>query len=173
MHNMTLKMISAIVFSTVVLLALLSVHDALLLVIAFGAPANWPREATLSTALPGFQLPTYYLPYRLISIGRQIATLGLAGLIVIPTAGLVRSLKNGEPFTSSNITRLRLVALGCSIYGLGPLAISLVPMTIRVPLGLLYGFVNWPAIAMALIALALAEIFNEGMRLREDVQATI
>lgn len=155
------------------ILALLILYDALLLLIALVAPAYWPKVNTLTTAIPGFELPTIYLPYRLLFVGRQVATIALAALIILPIAGIVRSLDKEGAFTSANILRLRLVAIGCAIYGLGPTLVPLIPLSTRITLGFLHAYVNFPAVAMSVVALALAEIFKEGRSLREDVQATI
>ncbi|HEX8447213.1 MAG TPA: hypothetical protein VF649_11430 [Sphingomonas sp.] len=144
-----------------------------LLVIALFAPSEWPEAYTLKTAIAGFELPTVYLWARLIYIGREAAMVAVAALMILPIAGIVRSLKKGGPFIASNIIRLRLLALGCGIYGFGPLLSPLIPIDIRISLGLLDAFINGSAAAMALLALVLAEIFREGMRFRDDVEGTI
>lgn len=167
------QMLKVVMGLLVGVLAFAILHQLVLLLIAFLAPGYWPKDNVLTTALPGFVLPTIYLPYRLIFIGREIAKIGLAALFVLPISGIVRSLNKDAAFTSGNIVRIRLVALACGIYGLGPSLIPLLPIDVRIPLGLLDGFVSLPVVAMALVALALAEIFKEGRALLEDVQATI
>jgi hypothetical protein len=107
----------------------------------------------------------------------------LPGLLILAALwqlwGLLRSARQGDPFTTANVRRLRrfgwLLLLGWPLVAYvttalkGDLAATVPPVVTSglfappIPLALVFG----------LAVLVLAEVFAHGLRLREDVEGTI
>jgi hypothetical protein len=96
--------------------------------------------------------------------------------------GLLRSARQGDPFTTANVRRLRrfgwLLLLGWPlvIYLTTNLEAALaqtVPDPAHVTSGLFDTTPIGPALVFGLAVLVLAEVFAHGLRLREDVEGTI
>jgi small-conductance mechanosensitive channel len=94
--------------------------------------------------------------------------------------GLVRSARQGDPFTTANVRRLREVGL---LLMLGWPVVAFLSDTLKnqlsrtLPIEQQLGSVGAPPIGTGLLfglgVLVLAEVFAHGVRLREDVEGTI
>jgi hypothetical protein len=94
--------------------------------------------------------------------------------------GLLRSARQGDPFTTANVRRLRrfgwLLLLGWPLVAYVTTALKS-DLAATVPPVVTSGLFNTTPIGLALVfglaVLVLAEVFAHGLRLREDVEGTI
>lgn len=120
----------------------------------------WPNtaEARLAISLVGLML---------------CATVALG---LVPLLQVARTAMTGDPFVRANIARLRIIASAFLIIALGRL---LLPLMLPSPASDLFQVQPTDArldagpLFAALVIFVLAEVFREGVRLRDDVDATI
>ena len=93
--------------------------------------------------------------------------------------GLLRSARQGDPFTTANVRRLRafgwLLLLGWALVAYVTMALK-ADLADTVPGVVTSGLLALPiplALVFGLAVLVLAEVFANGLRLREDVEGTI
>ena len=114
------------------------------------------------------------------SFGPALVLLALAVLVALLLLGVVRSLRDGDPFTTENARRLAglsgvVIAGGLSFQLLAGIAHSrtIAPLlpdgstTWELDLQL------WPVLAASGLLAFLAEVFARGARLREDVEGLV
>jgi hypothetical protein len=115
----------------------------------------------------------------------RLAITLLPGLLLVALLwqlwGLLRSARQGDPFTSANVWRLRqfgwLLLLGWPLVAYLTMALKeLLAATWASPTDQTQGLFAPPiggALIFGLAVLVLAEVFAHGLRLREDVEGTI
>lgn len=139
---------------------------------AVAAPDSWPAGTTMRIN-GGVASASGSMEDRAVICLLMIGVLALAAGVLLPLLGLVRSAMHGTPFVDRNVTRLRGIAI---VFAL--VAVSRVVVPLVVPSASLGGWLAGPAIdigpiLMALVILVLAEVFQEGVCLREDVEGTV
>lgn len=101
----------------------------------------------------------------------------VSGLILYLLRAVIGSVRTGDPFTSANTRRLRMIGLIVLIGGpLGDLITPLITQMVLDPTGIDTPFQLSFSPTLPLVGLGvlvLAEVFRHGVRLREDVEATI
>jgi hypothetical protein len=146
-----------------------------------------PETFECCGALPvNVDLVSPSLTQRVIATVPALVWWALAFVVLWLLRRVARSAKEGDPFRASNVTRLRWLG---AIFLLGYPFATIVERTFTdwlfsagmwtggplPPGGIVTGspLVSGPAILAAVSLLALAEVFAYGVRLREDVDATI
>jgi len=143
------------------------------------------------TALPANVEPTNgYIPVtvtihdaRPAQLFLRLAIDLLPGLLILAALwqlwGLLRSARQGDPFTTANVRRLRkfgwLLLLGWPLVAYVTTALKS-DLAATVPADVTSGLFAPPiplALVFGLAVLVLAEVFAHGLRLREDVEGTI
>lgn len=149
-----------------------------------------PPEAL--TALPANIKPTDNIPVTVTidhaspsQLFLRLAMTLLPGLLIVALLwqlwGLLRSARQGDPFTGANVRRLRqfgwLLLLGWPLVAYLTMALKeFLAMTWTSPTDQTQGLFAPPiggALLFGLAVLVLAEVFAHGLRLREDVEGTI
>jgi Protein of unknown function (DUF2975) len=121
--------------------------------------------------------------------GKQVLLTGVPDLIkaipfiigLVLMRGLTRSVKQGNPFSATNVTRLRGIGYLCVV---GAFAVAFINSGFRTALfndlppqpadiGVAGFTPSAGAIVAGLGAFILAEVFAHGLRLREDVEGTV
>ena len=157
----------------------------------FPVHAELPREQVGS--LPRGVVLTHDLPVTLeikhASAAQLLLSTGidLGGFMLLFGAlwllrGLIRSVREGDPFGSANVQRLRRLGL---LLVVGAPVVELVNWALRLSLANTlpqdeFGNVGFPGFTVPFVvplaglgAFILAEVFAHGVRLREDVEGTI
>lgn len=114
---------------------------------------------------------------QLLSAGRDIGPfiLAVAGLWVL--RGLLLSVRRDQPFTEPNVRRLRILAgllmlvpvVGIVQHEFNNALAATVPGLTTWP----EGHIDFSILIAGVVVLALAQVFAHGVRLQEDVEATI
>jgi hypothetical protein len=144
------------------------------------------------TSLPANIKPTTNIPVtvtidhaRPSQLFLRLAMTLLPGLLLVALLwqlwGLLRSARQGDPFTGANVRRLRqfgwLLLLGWPLVAYLTMALKeFLAMTWTSPTDQTQGLFAPPiggALIFGLAVLVLAEVFAHGLRLREDVEGTI
>jgi hypothetical protein len=113
---------------------------------------------------------------RAVAAVASIAAIALMWIGIVSLRRIVRSARDGAPFSTGNVRRLRSIA--AAVAGWGAIALSarfglertLVSPEARISA---IGPDWWAYVGVALGLLALAEVFKEGVRLREFEASTI
>lgn len=144
-------------------------------IVALAAPGYWPTILETKTILPGYALPTVTGYGRAIFCATYLVQGAAVVLVLVPLAGIIRSAVANDPFAGRNVTRLRVIASAFALIFVAHLVTSLVsPFWATVLLDQPPATpVDGRSLFMALLALSLAEVFREGLRLRADVEGTI
>lgn len=106
----------------------------------------------------------------------------IAGLVLWFLRGLLRSADDGDPFGPENVTRLRRIGLALA-FG-APIVVAVnqtlnrhlfdsLPRDVKAHLTLPGFSIPWAPIVAGIGAFILAAVFEYGVRLREDVEATV
>jgi Protein of unknown function (DUF2975) len=106
----------------------------------------------------------------------------IAGLVLWFLRGLLRSADDGDPFGPENVTRLRRIGLVLA-FG-APIVVAVnqtlnrhlfdaLPSDVKAHLTLPGFSIPWAPIVAGIGAFILAAVFEYGVRLREDVEATV
>lgn len=99
---------------------------------------------------------------------------GLLSMIIVPLISLMRSAAEGRPFVAANIGRLHWIAAAFALVAIGRLILPIILPVVAVSIfGPDKPYFSWGPTMMVLVILVLAEVFREGVRLHDDVQATI
>jgi hypothetical protein len=117
---------------------------------------------------------------RLISAGRALMVVGIAGALVAHVIlrellAIVASVREGDPFAVRNATRLRWMAWalsGAEVLHLLVGAIEAFATAGGQPLDLDWSFSVTPWVAVLLL-FVLAHVFEQGARMREDLEGTV
>jgi hypothetical protein len=144
------------------------------------------------TSLPANVQPTNNIPVTVTidhaspsQLFLRLAITLLPGLLIVALLwqlwGLLRSARQGDPFTTANVWRLRrfgwLLLLGWPLVAYLTMALKeFLAMTWTSPTDQTQGLFAPPiggALIFGLAVLVLAEVFAHGLRLREDVDGTI
>jgi hypothetical protein len=144
------------------------------------------------TSLPANVKPINYVPVtvtiddaRPAQLFLRLAITLLPGLLIVALLwqlwGLLRSARQGDPFTTANVWRLRqfgwLLLLGWPLVAYLTMALKeALAATLTSPPDPTSGLFAPPiggALLFGLAVLVLAEVFAHGLRLREDVEGTI
>jgi len=120
--------------------------------------------------------------------GWETVMLGMRGIMVVGLAGafvahriltgllrIVESVRAGDPFVLDNAGRLQAIAwwlLGAELLHLLVGALVEVASTPAQPLDIDWGFSFTPWVAVLLL-FVLARVFEEGARMREDIEGTV
>ena len=142
-----------------------------LLTISFLA-AEWTWQALGVTKIAS--------PSPIVAGMRAIMVIGIVGtpvayIVLSRLLRIVESVRAGEPFAMENVQRLRTIAwalLGLELLHLCVVAIASAISTKEVPLRMDSNFdlTGWLAI---LLLFVLAQVFLEGLRMREDLEGTV
>jgi hypothetical protein len=142
------------------------------------------------TSLPANVKPITYVPVtvtiddaRPAQLFLRLAITLLQGLLLVALLwqlwGLLRSARQGDPFTGANVWRLRrfgwLLLLGWPLVAYLTMALKEF-LAMSLPANDTEGLFAPPiggALLFGLAVLVLAEVFAHGLRLREDVEGTI
>ena len=142
------------------------------------------------TSLPATVKPTNNIPVtvtiddaRPAQLFLRLAITLLPGLLIVAALwqlwGLLRSARQGDPFTTDNVGRLRqfglLLLLGWPLVAYLTMALK-EGLATTLPANDTAGLFAPPiggALLFGLAVLVLAEVFAHGLRLREDVEGTI
>jgi hypothetical protein len=106
----------------------------------------------------------------------------IAGLVLWFLRGLLRSADDGDPFGPENVTRLRRIGFALA-FG-APIVVAVdqllnkrlfdaLPREVKAQLTLPGFSIPWAPIVAGIGAFILAAVFEYGLRLREDVEATV
>jgi hypothetical protein len=115
----------------------------------------------------------------LLATGTQIGPLALLIAALWLLRDLARSVREGQPFGVANVRRLRTLGF---LLVVGAPAVEIINWTLRLALGNTDPLSNLSTVGLSvpaapliagLGAFVLAEVFARGVRLREDVEATI
>lgn len=139
--------------------------------------ASLVAEAPVMTALGA---PPTGANARLIAGMRVVAALGLAAvpiahLVLSRLLAIVHTVGEGDPFVPANAVRLQRIAWAVLGLELLHLAIGLVGVAVsndQAPLDLdwSFSFTRWIAV---LLLFVLARVFEQGTRMREDLEGTV
>jgi len=104
-----------------------------------------------------------------------IAAVPIAYVVLKELSRIVRSVRDGDPFSAGNAARLRTIAwalLGLELLHLVVIAIASAVSTREVPLRIDGGVTvtGWLAVMLLFV---LAQVFREGTRLRDDLEGTV
>lgn len=125
----------------------------------FGALHVNPRAADL--AVPGMA-PAL--------IAMLLLALAMAAGALLPLIAMLRSTAKGDPFTSANVRRLHVIA---GVMAVGFVAQTILPWVLPFALTDMVKPMGGGGIFALLLTLVLAEVFREGVRLREDAALTV
>lgn len=114
----------------------------------------------------------------LAAVGTGIVQLAVAVVVSYLLLRIVDSIRKGDPFTNDNVRRLRGIALALLIgWPVGQLLSQLLGAGLAERAGVpddgLVLALGGPVPVAGVGVLILAEVFRHGVRLREDVEATI
>jgi len=111
---------------------------------------------------------------------RTIMVIGIAGVpiayvVLKELLKIVESVRDGDPFSADNASRLRTIAwalLGLELLHLLVVAIASAVSTKEVPLRL-DGDITLTGWLAVMLLFVLAQVFREGTRLRDDLEGTV
>ena len=114
------------------------------------------------------------------SLAPTVALLALAVVVVRLLLGVVRSLRDGDPFTTRNAGRLAALSVVVIVGGLAMQflasvahARTIAPLLPDGPTTWVLDLQLWPVLAASGLLGFLAEVFARGARLREDVEGLV
>ncbi len=111
---------------------------------------------------------------RLALCGVGLLLCGIVATGLIPLLRLCRSAVAGNPFARENVGRLRMIALAFLLVALGQVAMPFVlPKAAQILFQPAESHLDLGPLLAALVILILADVFREGVRLREDAEGTI
>ena len=168
---------SRILSALVILLLIFLVIAAIAVAVALGVISSLPdgvfalitqsplvtqRAAILSTG-------SGRLAFGAVTLESVVVT----GIVLVTLLQLLRSTR-ATPFIAANVARLRLIA---GAYAVSLISRFTVPLIVPAAVAHWLAATHWSfdvsGAAALLIALVLAEVFREGVRLREDHDATV
>jgi Protein of unknown function (DUF2975) len=155
----------------IILNQLVGVAILVLLVAALVAPG--PVMGALGVPAPA-QNTRLVLGMRAIMV-LGIAAVPIAHIVLARLLTIVETVGDGDPFVMENASRLQRIAwavLGLEVLHLGVVAVSAGVSTDQTPLDIGGGFsvTRWLAV---LLLFVLARVFEQGARMREDLEGTV
>lgn len=168
---------NALKLSRSALSALIALNFAVGVLIVFLLIGSLVAETWVMTALGAAhpdRAPTLYLGMRLIMmIG--IGAVPLAHVVLTRLLAIVETVRLGDPFVAENTARLQMIAwivLGLELMHLTVGAIARAVSTTAQPLDIDWNFsvTRWLAV---LLLFVLAQVFEHGTRMRDELQATV
>jgi magnesium-transporting ATPase (P-type) len=152
-------------------------YAALLAILAFVTAVILATVGALiiDTISPGALSAIHFNPQALDMetpgiIAVMLIQLGLAWAALLPLIQMLRSTAAGEPFTSANVKRLNWIAGTIAVAFLLQFALpTILPLGAKdmvKPMGV-------DSVFAILLTLVLAQVFREGVRLREEAEGTI
>jgi hypothetical protein len=139
--------------------------------------ASLVAEGPVMSALVGRPVPAHSM---LILGMRLIMVIGLCGIPVVHFVltrllAIVDTVKVGNPFVVANADRLKKIAwavLGLELMHFAVGAVAASVSTTATPLNISWGFslTRWLAVLMLFV---LARVFEQGARMREELEATV
>ena len=103
-----------------------------------------------------------------------LESLVVSAVVLLALLRILKSAMQGAPFVAANITRLRWIA---GAYAVSLAARFVVPPFVPAAVAAWLSSTHWSYNVgdggSMLVALVLAEVFREGIRLREDADATV
>ena len=150
------------------------IYGALILALLVGSLVAEPFVMGALGARPGPGNEERIFGMRLIAV---VGILGvpLTHLVLSELLRIVRSVGGGDPFVTKNAMRLRAIAwclLGMELLHLAVGLIAALASSAAAPLDIdwSFSFTRWLA---ALLLFVLAQVFEHGARMREDLEGTI
>ncbi len=111
---------------------------------------------------------------RLTLCGVGLLLCGILATGLIPLLRLCHSAVAGNPFARENVGRLRMIALAFLLVALAQVAMPFVlPKAALILFQPAESHLDLEPLLAALVILILADVFREGVRLREDAEGTI
>ena len=168
---------NALKLSRSALSALIALNFAVGVLIVFLLIGSLVAETWVMTALGAAhpdRAPTLYLGMRLIMmIG--IGAVPLAHVVLTRLLAIVETVRLGDPFVAENTAGLQMIAwmvLGLELMHLTVGAIARAVSTTAQPLDIDWNFsvTRWLAV---LLLFVLAQVFEHGTRMRDELQATV
>ncbi len=98
----------------------------------------------------------------------------ILAMALVPLTQLSRSAMTGDPFAMKNVGRLRIIACAFLLVAAGRILVpSVLPSPAYEIFQPAHPHLDFGPLFAALVLFVLAEVFREGVRLREDAEATI
>lgn len=165
-------MLSRRVLRALIKLNLLMGALILALLIASLIAESWVMKALGARPAPGNSM--LFLGMRLIMV-IGICSVPIAHLVLARLLAIVETVKVGNPFVMANAVRLKTIAwaiLGLELMHFTVGAIAEGVSTAAAPLNISSGFslTRWLAV---LLLFVLARVFEQGARMREDLEGTV
>lgn len=165
-------MLSRRVLRALIKLNLLMGALILALLIASLIAESWVMKALGARPAPGNSM--LFLGMRLIMV-IGICSVPIAHLVLARLLAIVETVKVGNPFVMANAVRLKTIAwaiLGLELMHFTAGAIAEGVSTAAAPLNISSGFslTRWLAV---LLLFVLARVFEQGARMREDLEGTV
>ena len=130
-----------------------------------------PPRVAVTVPIESASLGDRALLAALVVVGLGFAAYGLHLL-----RGLVSSIRRGDPFNASNVSRLRrfgtLLIVAPFVFGVMQLLVGEAILTERPGVGMGLD-IDLSSFVMALAVFVLAEVFAHGVRMREDLEGTV
>jgi hypothetical protein len=143
------------------------------LAITLFAPGLWPDDATVRGA-GGITRPLIAQEDRALACLFLVLGCALGIAVLVPLVGLMRSAAAATPFVQANVGRLRQIA---GVFAAIAVARIVLPLVLPPDTARLFGLegptLDLGPVLMALTVVVLAEVFAEGVRLREDAEGTV
>lgn len=167
----------ALKLSRSVLSAVIALNLVMGVLIVFLLIASLVAETWVMTALGAAHpdgAPTLYLGMRLIMV-IGIGAVPLAHVVLTRLLAIVETVRLGDPFVAENTARLQVIAwmvLALELMHLTVGAIARAVSTTAHPLDIDWNFslTRWLAV---LLLFVLAQVFEDGTRMRDELQATV
>ena len=139
--------------------------------------ASLIAEAAVMRALgvrPALSNPMPFIGMRLIMV-IGICAVPVVHFILTRLLTIVGTVSTGSPFVAANAARLRaiawaLVALELTHYAVGAVAASVSSAGVPLDIGWGFSLTRWLAV---LLLFVLARVFEQGTRMREDLEGTV
>jgi hypothetical protein len=144
----------------------------LALLIASLIAESWVMRALGARPAPGNS--TLFLGMRLIMV-IGICSVPIVHLVLARLLTIVETVSVGNPFVVANAVRLKTIAwaiLGLELMHFAVGAVAALVSTTAAPLNISWGFslTRWLTVLMLFV---LARVFEQGARMREDLEGTV
>lgn len=158
-------------WTTLKLLVIANLLFGLCVVAALVASFVAPREMVAMLGSPEAS-PTVIVGLRLLAV---IGLIGvrLSHLILVRLIAIVETVRDGDPFVAANAGRLTQMAwalLGMELLHLGSIIVALGTSDPTGTIDWSFSITGWLAV---LLLFVLAKVFEEGARMRDDLEGTI
>jgi hypothetical protein len=144
----------------------------LALLIASLIGESWVMRALGVRLAPGSSMP--FVGMRLIMV-LGICTVPVVHLVLARLLAIVETVSAGDPFVVANAARLRTIAWAMLALELMHFAVGAIAAAVSsagVPLNIDWGF-SLTRLLAVLMLFVLARVFDQGARMREDLEGTV